>query len=73
MLLSVNKVAQRYGDMIADGIIDGSVRPCDPRIAAMMVASIASYSVELANWIPGFSPDMAVGFSLRPIFLGLFA
>src|SRR5262249_39812535 len=73
MLAAVNSVGQRYGDMVADGIIDGSVRPCDPRVAAAMLNVIAHSSVELATWIPGLTAEMAARLYVRPMFKGLFA
>jgi AcrR family transcriptional regulator len=66
-------VVDRFSDMIADGIVDGSARPCDPRIAGQMLMAMVNSSSELGAWVPDLTPDNSVELYVTPLFKGLFA
>ena len=36
----MSRLTLRFGDMLNDGLIDGSVRPCNVRIAAEMITAM---------------------------------
>jgi AcrR family transcriptional regulator len=73
MWRQMDLVVGRFADMVADGIVDGSVRPCDARIAGQMLMAQVNSASELANWVPDLTPDNSVELYVRPLFRGLFA
>jgi hypothetical protein len=73
MLRQMDQVTDRFTDMIADGMIDGSVRSCDARIAGQMLMAQVNSAAELRNWVPGVTPESSVELYARPILKGLFA
>lgn len=73
MLRQMDQVTARFTDMIADGIIDGSVRSCDARIAGQMLMAQVNSAADLKNWIPGVTPETSIELYARPILKGLFA
>lgn len=68
---SMDRLTQRYGHIVVDGIADGSIRPVDPSIAADMITGAINAVVELGHWLPGFDVDEALDLFLRPLMLGL--
>jgi AcrR family transcriptional regulator len=73
MLRRADGLAQRFADMVTDGMIDGSGRPCDPRIAGQVLLSQVSSAEELARWAPGASAMNAVELYVTPLFRGVLA
>ncbi len=73
MTARLDRIASRYADAISDGMIDGSIRPCDAAIAAQMVTATINSAEELPRWVRGASSDDAVLLYARPSFLGLFS
>jgi AcrR family transcriptional regulator len=73
MLRRADGLAQRFADMVTDGMIDGSVRPCDSRIAGQVLLSQVSSAEELARWAPGASAANAVELYVMPLFRGILA
>ena len=68
---TMDRLTQRYGHIVVDGIADGSLRPVDPAIAADMITGTINAVVELGHWLPGFDVDEALDLFLRPLMLGL--
>jgi len=68
---TLDRLAQRFGSFVVDGMIDGSVRPLDPAVAARIVDSIVNAAVELAWWVPGITVDTAADLYARPLFMGV--
>jgi AcrR family transcriptional regulator len=68
----MDRVANRFADMVADGIIDGSARPCDPRIAGHMLMATVNSAEEVGRWVAGFGVDNVVPLYARLTFVGLF-
>jgi AcrR family transcriptional regulator len=64
-------VLYRFSDMLSDGVIDGSVRPCDTRIASQMVCQAIAAADGLEEWAPAHRGCAAVSGYLHPLFLGL--
>lgn len=72
MLREMGRIVARFADMISDGMVDGSVRPCDARIAGeMMMAQINSAS-QLGNWAQNVTADNVGDLYVKPLFKGLF-
>lgn len=61
----------RFADMLNDGLIDGSVRLCDMRIAAEAVTATINATEELQRWVAEATADNVSDLYLRPQFLGL--
>ena len=61
----------RFADMLNDGIIDGSVRPCDLRIASEMVTAMINSAEELDRWVPKLDRDRAGNLYVKPLLNGL--
>ncbi|MET7242520.1 TetR/AcrR family transcriptional regulator [Methylobacterium sp. EM32] len=70
---TMNRLTERFGFCLVDGMADGSVRPHDAGIAAQLVSSMVNAAAELPAWVPGVTPDNAADLYARPLFLGLFA
>jgi AcrR family transcriptional regulator len=63
----------RFADMLNDGLLDGSVRVCDLRIASEMVTATINAAQELQRWTPNASAQTAAELYVRPLFDGLLA
>lgn len=60
----------RFADMLNDGLIDGSVRLCDMRVAAEMVTGMINAAQELQSWVRGATPESAADLYVRPLLHG---
>lgn len=60
----------RFADMLNDGLIDGSVRLCDMRIAAEAVTAMVNSAQELQRWAPSATVENAAELYARPLFHG---
>jgi AcrR family transcriptional regulator len=69
---TMDRLAQRFGSFVVDGMVDGSIRPLDPSVAAHMVDSIVNAAVELEWWVPGITAESAADLYVRPLFMGVF-
>jgi AcrR family transcriptional regulator len=69
---TMDRLAQRFGSFVVDGMVDGSIRPLDPSVAAHMVDSIINAAVELEWWVPGITPESAADLYAKPLFMGVF-
>lgn len=70
---AIARSTMRFADMLNDGLLDGSVRPCDIRIASEMVTAAINSAQELQAWVPGARRDNAAELYLAPLFRGLTA
>lgn len=61
----------RFGAMLSDGVIDGSVRKLDLQIAAHMTTGVANAIGELTFWLPQPVGKNAAEEFVRPFFEGL--
>lgn len=73
MIGELAQVVTRFSGMVTDAIIDGSGRPCDPRIAGEMIMVTVNSAAQLKNWTRNVTPDNAVDLFARQMFRGLFA
>jgi hypothetical protein len=69
----MDRMVTRFSDMISDGMVDGSARVCDARIAGQMMMAMINSASELRNWVSDVTPDNSVDLYMRPLFKGLFA
>lgn len=70
-MAEMNRLTERFGQTIVDGMQDGSIRPVDPAVAAQLVAGMINAASELKRWVPGVSAENAVSLYARPLFVGL--
>ncbi|MBS0361527.1 MAG: TetR/AcrR family transcriptional regulator [Proteobacteria bacterium] len=73
MVQSFDKVSDRFGSMISDGIAEGSLRPVDPFLAAQMLNATINAGAELGHWVPGVKPKAAPAVFARPLLMGIFS
>ncbi len=60
----------RFADMLNDGLIDGSVRLCDMRVASEMVTATINSAQELQQWVAEATPENAAELYVRPLLHG---
>lgn len=65
------RLTERMTCVVVDGMMDGSIRPLDPAIAALVAIGVINASAELQRWAPGASVTNASDLYVRPIFAGL--
>ncbi|MCD6071511.1 MAG: TetR/AcrR family transcriptional regulator [Microvirga sp.] len=70
---TMDRLAQRFGSFVVDGMMDGSIRPLDPFVAAHVVDSAINAAVELERWISGVTRETAADIYARPLFIGVFS
>ena len=63
----------RFADMLNDGLVDGSVRLCDMRIASEAVTATINAAEELQRWVPSATADNAAHLYVRPLLHGFSA
>lgn len=73
MLRQMDQIVVRFTDMLSDGIIDGSARPCDARVAGQMLMAMVNSASELKAWVPDLTADATAPLYCTPMFRGLFA
>jgi AcrR family transcriptional regulator len=61
----------RLAGTLVDGMVDGSVRPLDPAIAAQGVIAAINAAAELQRWLPGGEPAGLVDVYARPMLEGV--
>ena len=69
----MSRLTLRFSDMLNDGLIDGSVRPCNLRIAGEMTTAMINSSEELGRWVNTAGIDNAADLYVRPLLTGLLA
>ncbi|HVL74775.1 MAG TPA: TetR/AcrR family transcriptional regulator [Noviherbaspirillum sp.] len=72
-LHAVNQIELRYASFVVEGMKDGSIRPVDQTVAALLVSNMVNAAVVLDRWIPDVSADDAVELFARPLFVGILA
>ena len=70
---TMDRLAQRFGSFVVDGMVDGSIRPLDPFVAAHVVDSAINAAAELERWISGVTRETAADIYARPLFIGVFS
>lgn len=67
---SMSASTLRFSDMLNDGLMDGSVRICDMRIASEMVTAVVNSAQELQRWVPGADASNSVTLYVQPLLNG---
>ena len=69
----MSRLTLRFNNMLNDGLIEGSVRPCNLHIAAEMTTAMINSSEELKRWVHSASVDNAAELYVNPLLNGLLA
>ena len=70
-LNAINQLGQRFVGFMVDGMADGSIRPLDQSLAALLISSMINASVVLDRWVPDMTAENAVELFVKPLFLGI--
>lgn len=65
------RLTERLGNLLVEAMVDGSMRPHDPAVAAQVLAACVNATSELGRWASLSRADDAVQVYLRPALLGL--
>jgi AcrR family transcriptional regulator len=57
--------------LVVDGMMDGSIRPCDPLLASRTLSSVIDHAASLPGWEPSANADNVAALFLRPALYGL--
>jgi AcrR family transcriptional regulator len=57
MVTRMNRLSDRFASMIADGMVDGSIRPVDPQLGGQLVNPMINGAAELQRWCPQANVD----------------
>lgn len=67
----LGRVRERIAGVVVSGLIDGSVRPLDPGLAAHVLLTGITSASELQRWVQGIDEKNAAELFARPLMLGL--
>ena len=65
------RLTERMTSVVVDGMIDGSIRPLDPHIAAQASIAAINAGAELNRWVPSATLDNAADLFVRPALQGV--
>ncbi len=65
------RLTERIANLVVEGMTDGSIRACNPAIAAQLLACSVNAAAELQRWVPGITRETVTGLYTRPALLGL--
>ncbi|MEO8754262.1 MAG: TetR/AcrR family transcriptional regulator [Casimicrobiaceae bacterium] len=68
---TLRRLTERMTSVVVDGMVDGSVRPLDPAVAAQIAVATINAAAELQRWVPGVKPSVAADLYVRAAFEGL--
>ncbi|MBC7481117.1 MAG: TetR/AcrR family transcriptional regulator [Rhizobacter sp.] len=69
--LNLRHLAERVTGVLVDGMMDGSIRPLDPAIAAQIVFTAINAAAELQRWVPAADVGNVAGLYVRAVLQGL--
>lgn len=69
--LALRRLTERMGSVLVDGMMDGSIRPLDPGIAAQVAISTINAAAELHRWAPRANVANVAGLFVRPVLEGV--
>ena len=70
-LRTVSRLSEHFASVAVDGIMDGSVRPIDPAIAAQMISGMINASASIKRWVPEATIGNVADLYARPLFMGI--
>jgi AcrR family transcriptional regulator len=68
---TMHRLTERMANVVVDGMMDGSIRPLDPAIAAQATIATINAAAELHRWLPGATADNVADLYVRPAFEGV--
>jgi AcrR family transcriptional regulator len=68
---TMGRLTERLAGVVVDGMMDGSIRPLHPVIAAQLASGLVNSAGSLAHWMPGANQDNVAEVYVRPVFLGI--
>jgi AcrR family transcriptional regulator len=68
---TMHRLTERMASVVVDGMMDGSIRPLDPAIAAQAAIATINAAAELHRWLPGATVDNVTDLYVRPAFEGV--
>jgi AcrR family transcriptional regulator len=68
---AMDRLARRFGGLIVDGMMDGSVRALDPGVAGRAIDSLVNAAAEVDRWVPGVRGDNVGELFAKPLFVGV--
>ena len=68
---TMQRLTERMGSVVVDGMMDGSIRALDPAIAAQGAIAAINAAAELHRWLPGARADEVADLYVRPMFEGV--
>ncbi len=71
MAWEMSRVTLRFGDMLNDGLQDGSVRVCNIRVASEMITAMINSAEELNRWVRTANAENASELYVRPLLEGV--
>jgi len=69
--LTLRRLTERMAGVVVDGMMDGSIRPLDPGIAAQSAIAAINAAAELHRWAPNANLANVADLYVRPAFEGL--
>lgn len=68
---TMQRLSERIGSVVVDGMMDGSIRPLDPAVAAQVLFAQINAASELQRWVPSAAVANVEHLYLRPGLLGV--
>jgi AcrR family transcriptional regulator len=69
---TLGRLAERMTSVVVDGMVDGSIRPLDPSIAAQTAVAAVNAAAELRRWVAGVDAATVSDLYIRAAFEGVF-
>ena len=68
----LERVCERFANLLVEGMIDGSIRPVDPAIVARLLYAAIDAAAELQRWVIVATEETAPELYIRPLLVGIF-
>lgn len=68
---TMHRLTERMANVVVDGMMDGSIRPLDPAIAAQSLVAAINAAAELHRWVPTATVGNVADLYVRPAVDGL--
>jgi AcrR family transcriptional regulator len=68
---TLRRLAERMTSVVVDGMVDGSIRPLDPSIAAQTAVAAINAAAELRRWVAGVDAETVSDLYVRAAFEGV--
>lgn len=68
---TMERLEQRYSILLSQGMRDGSIRPVNQAVAAMMIRVMLDMATIVDHWVPSINAENSADLFVRPLFLGI--